>query len=122
MDQATKLEFVVEMLQLRRLLDKTVAAQRHRATAKRLKRQGFLLVIDAEQVFCATSGRSRLSSTVVSVLSVCRIYRDPHKKEMCLFVGLIFFSFVYIVFDFFIVAELVMSSFQNLGMFILEDR
>ena len=26
MDQATKLEFVVEMLQLRRLLDKTVAA------------------------------------------------------------------------------------------------
>ena len=46
MDQATKLvqlEFVVEMLQLRRLLDKTVAAQRHRATAKRLKRQGFLL-------------------------------------------------------------------------------
>ena len=41
MDQATKLEFVVEMLQLRRLLDKTVAAQRHRATAKRLKRQGF---------------------------------------------------------------------------------
>ena len=57
MDQATKLEFVVEMLQLRRLLDKTVAAQRHRATAKRLKRQGFLLVIDAEQVFCATSGK-----------------------------------------------------------------
>ena len=41
MDQATKLEFVVEMLQLRRLLDKTVAAQRHRATAKRLKREGF---------------------------------------------------------------------------------
>ena len=28
MDQATKLELVVEMLQLRRLLDKTVAAQR----------------------------------------------------------------------------------------------
>ena len=43
MDQATNLEFVVEMLQLRRLLDKTVAAQRHRATAKRLKQQGFLL-------------------------------------------------------------------------------
>ena len=60
MDQATKLEFVVEMLQLRRLLDKTVAAQRHRATAKRLKRQGFLLVIDAEQVFCATSGPYRV--------------------------------------------------------------
>ena len=51
MDQATKLEFVVEMLQLRRLLDKTVAAQRHRATAKRLKRQGFLLAIVPEQVF-----------------------------------------------------------------------
>ena len=49
MDQATKLEFVVEMLQLRRLLDKTVAAQRHRATAKRLKREGFLLALTLSQ-------------------------------------------------------------------------
>ena len=51
MDQATKLEFVVEMLQLRRLLDKIVAAQRHRATAKRLNDRVFFSAIDPEQVF-----------------------------------------------------------------------
>ena len=51
MDQATKLEFVVEMLQLRRLLDKTVAAQRHRATAKRLNDRVFFSAIVPEQVF-----------------------------------------------------------------------
>ena len=49
--QASKLEFVVELLLLRRLLDKTVAAQRHRATAKRLNDRVFFLAIDPEQVF-----------------------------------------------------------------------